>query len=277
MKRRRLAIVDEVVEVQFPDDLQAVADGLYADAAASTGDPTLTVQVQRRSAGLEVAIDGVPAGQAKGPPDLYELLQRELTYALLRQLCPRYLLLHAGAVEVEAACLLLPGDHDSGKSSLSLELGLRGRFFSDDVTPLTPDNLSAHPFPRELVLHAGTRQRHPALPRPTPCAHFEEYDYLPATLAGLTWGTPASVDGLVFPRRISGAAPRIRQLGPAEVARRLLEQCFDLEKLGVRSVEAVANLARRPAIEAHFDSADGVAPAVQNWARRLSESVVVAG
>lgn len=82
---------------------------------------------------------------------LYEDLQRELTHGLLQRLAPRYLLIHAGAVRMDDLALLIPGDHDSGKSSLSLGIGQIGSFYSDDVTPIDPATVTPRPFPRELV------------------------------------------------------------------------------------------------------------------------------
>ena len=264
--RRRFRVVDEVVELQAPGHLHQVIDSLYADAPVSIANTTLSVRIQIDPVGFGINIDGEAAGHAENRATLYEFLQRELTYALLDRLSPRFLLVHAGAVQIGTVCLLLPGNHDSGKSSLSYELGKHGKFYSDDVTPLHPATRCAIPFERELVLHAGTRTQHPGLPRPVDCAHFTDYDYLSARATGLCWAEPMVVSGLVFPQRATGSVARIIDVPPAETARRLLEQCFDLERLGVGSVDAVADLATRPAVEAHFDRASDIMPALRAWA-----------
>jgi hypothetical protein len=259
---RRFAVLDEVVDLSAPDELAEVVNALYADAPVTTAEATLSLHlrsVSQRftaciSSGNEQSTDKCEEW-CDTPSELYEVLQRELTYALLTHLAPRYLLVHAGAVQLGSTAMLMPGGHDSGKSSLALELGYKGQFFSDDVTPIDPQTLAAMSFPRELVLHTGTRSGHRPLPRPATCGRFEEYDYLAAGLADLTWASPTRVGALVFPHRRQGCVAQMDTVTPAESARRLLEQCFDLQKLGATSTDVVIALAQCPAVEVRFDRA----------------------
>jgi hypothetical protein len=274
---RRFAVLDEVVDLRAPDELAEVVSALYADAPATTAETTLSLHLASVSQRFTASISSgsISSGDRQSadkceqwcdtPSELYEVLQRELTYALLTHLAPRYLLVHAGAVQLGSTAVLLPGGHDSGKSSLALELGHRGQFFSDDVTPIHPQTLSAMSFQRELVLHTGTRSAHRPLPRPARCSRFEEYDYLAARQADLTWASPTRVGALVFPHRRQGYTAQMATVTPAESARRLLEQCFDLQRLGATSTDVVIDLAECPAVDVWFDRADQIAPMLLEW------------
>ncbi len=276
MRRRRFEVLDEVVEIQAPRDLGEIVDALYADARTTSVTPTIRLSLGATGNGWMLTTDGQAESEEtltegiRGPDGLYEVLQRELTYALLKRLAPRYLLMHAGAVRWGGIAVLLPGNHDSGKSSLALELGKTGSFYSDDVTPIDPNTLCAERFVRELVLHGGTRAGQPGLARPVACARFEAYDYLSAGLAGLSWAAPAPVGALVFPHRNSGSAAQLTPVTQAESARRLLEQCFDLERLGVISADTVSRLAQCPAVDVWFDQANQIAPLVHRWLQDMA-------
>ncbi|MFP6591160.1 MAG: hypothetical protein VCE12_11635, partial [Candidatus Latescibacterota bacterium] len=70
-----------------------------------------------------------------------------------------------------------------------------------------------------------------------------------------------------FPRRAEGVRVVLSsKVGPAESARCLLEQCFDLEGVGgVQAIDCAARLARLPAARVSFDDAADAVEPVWRW------------
>lgn len=58
-------------------------------------------------------------------------------------------------------------------------------------------------------------------------------------------------------------------VAPAESARRLLEQCLYLQRLGATSTDVVIALAQCPAVEVRFDRADQITPMLLEWVQSL--------
>lgn len=71
---------------------------------------------------------------------------------------PNVLFVHAAALEIGGAGVLLVGPTGSGKTTLSVGLAVRGsRFLSDEVGAIRLDELSLLPFPRAAGVRPGPR------------------------------------------------------------------------------------------------------------------------
>ena len=132
--------------------------------------------------------------------------------------------LHAGAVVTPGgAALLIAGPSGFGKTSLTLELLVRGLgFLSDDYAPIDLATGSVHPYPRTVGLLPGGSARtprvfveaaqKPELPRLLGKALIDVGDVLGEAVLATD---PVSVDNVVFldADRAEGAYPSVVHLG----------------------------------------------------------------
>ena len=219
----------------------------------------------RTPAGYVVDVAGQSSPARHTLSELFQDAEMEITEAALERLRQRYLPLHAAAVARHGAGLLVIGAHDAGKTSLACALARSGAtLLSDDMAPVRPSDLTVFPFPRDLILHEGTRRTLGGLPPSPGFKCFGGYRYLPPTTVSTGLPRAVPVCGLLFPRRAEGVRVVLSsKVGPAESARCLLEQGFDLEGVGgVQAIDCAARLARLPAARVSFD--DAVEP-VWRW------------
>jgi hypothetical protein len=282
--RRQLRLVDVDIDLSWSDPgLQIVGESLYADAPPGQlgGVP---INLRRTLGGYVVEVAAQSATERHTLSELFQDAEMEITEVALERLRHRYLPLHAAVVERAGAGLLLVGAHDAGKTSLACALARCGAtLLSDDVAPVRPADLTVFPFPRDLILHEGTRRALGGLPPSPGFKCFEGYRYLPPTTVS-TGPPPRAVPvcGLLFPHRAEGVPAVLSwPVGSAASARCLLEQCFDLEGVGgVQAIDCAARLARLPAARVGFgDAADAVEPVWRWWGsvRRQVASEVEAG
>lgn len=138
---------------------------------------------------------------------------------------PERIGLHAAALELDGALLILLGRARSGKSTLASELALRAptRFFCDDVLPLTPDGagVALGVAPR---LRLGAQALSPALAQACE-AHLALCDARYGWLAlpdQAPFGTQAPARALIRIERHPGAAARLVPLPKSEAIAELL-------------------------------------------------------
>ncbi len=189
-------------------------------------------------------------------------LEWRMTRALMEGLAHRYQL-HAGVVVRNGGALVVCGASGAGKTSLCVALGLRGAaVYSDEVAAFDMDALRVEPFPRDLIVHAGTQSLFPELASISvpPWKSFADRKHLPPR------GWCASAEGAVPCRarlftRLPGSGPSaLRPLGQAEAAQRILEQSFNVAQWEQRAIDAVAALVENhPAWELVFADARGAA------------------
>jgi hypothetical protein len=268
VRRRRFRLLDVVVEVSWrDDDLGAVATALFADAPSTADAPHLSIHLDGQHGNRWS--DEARGGRRRAP--LFQAVERQITEEVLRRGRASWWLLHAGAVAIGDRAWLVVGEPDAGKTSLTCALARAGGApFSDEVAPVSPADLRVHPFPRDLILHEGTRRGLPGLPPSPGFACFDGYRYLPPSLVGgAATGGPVAAGGLLFPCRQAGSGPRVTPVGAAEAARKLLEQCFDMQGVGgERAVDCAARLAALPAARVDFDLAADAVPAIAGWWQR---------
>jgi hypothetical protein len=238
-------------------DLEELAASLFrgariATAGVGVGD---RFDLQRGPGGYVLRQAGRTICGASDLTGAFRAMEWALTEACLAHL-DAYLQFHAGAVVCRGGAWLLPGSPEAGKTSLALALYAAGAtVWTDEVALLDPHTLVAVPFPRDLVVRRGTtRALVGALPAPAaPWQCTAEHSYLsPADLRSRP-RAQAPVVRLVFPRLAPGRCPRSRRLGPAEAARRLLDQALNGQHWHGAHITALARLvARCPATEVTF-------------------------
>ncbi len=276
---RLLRLVDVDIELSWDADLQAVGESLFVDAPM--GNPGgHHLELRRTADGYLLESAGVAGPGCRTLGEVFQEAEMTITEAALDSLRHRYLPVHGAVVAHQGVGLLIIGAHDAGKTSLGCALARSGAsLLSDEIAPVEPVDLVVSPFPRDLILHAGTCRSLGRL-QPSPgfkC--FDGYRYLPPS--AVSAGPPpaaVAVGGLLFPAREPGARPALHPQNPAHSARVLLEQCFDLEGLGgERAIDCVSRLVQLPAAAVAFNSAMDVLELVWRWWEQQVDSEVEVG
>ncbi|MCC7369097.1 MAG: hypothetical protein IT306_11780 [Chloroflexi bacterium] len=173
-----------------------------------------------------------------------------VTTALAEQLRHRLLLIHAGAVSNQDACILFPGPSGSGKSTLVAALVASGmRCFGDDVVLYDRERQQCLPFVRSITLKAGSptllsQQWGQQIEEPA-AARFGETPVTFLTPSADAWpAAPLPVRFVVVLERQRGVTAHLRQLSRIETLTLLLSQCFNHGTLGAAAVHAALDLLR---------------------------------
>lgn len=163
-----------------------------------------------------------------------------------------YFLLHAGAVVLNGAGVLLPAPSGYGKTSLTLALLLRGhRYFSDEFAVINPATGLLHAFPKPLTikddmlfpdLHHQQRCRVSGPPPGTPQAAWH---VLPADVGHQAADQSVPVRAIIFPRYDATAHPHIQPLAAGRALRLLFEHAFNALCFGQQSLHIATRLVRQ--------------------------------
>ncbi|MEW6751729.1 MAG: hypothetical protein AB1505_12250 [Candidatus Latescibacterota bacterium] len=273
--RRTRCLAEYAFSLEGDDaDLAGLADSLFSAAPeAPAGAVPQAFRLVRRSGTVVLLEDGRAVCRAPDLQGLFLQVEWHLTRAVMAAL-GRYLQLHGAAVVLPSGAVLAVGPPESGKTSLALGMALGGgRLAGDEVALVGPSGLRVTPFPRDLIVHDGTRALFPgrlAAPAVPAWKVFPGYVHAaPGELGLRTARRPAAIRRLVFPVRGGQGGAACRPVGPAEAARRLLEQVFSLPGQGARGVEIVGRLAEECApVEVPCDDAATAARLLLDLAAR---------
>jgi hypothetical protein len=169
----------------------------------------------------------------------------------------RRLLLHAGAVALNNAGLLLPGESKSGKSTLTLALLLRGcQYSSDEIVILDGTSLELLPSHNSLTLRSDVfslfSEFIPVLRRPASGSVPATEDHGEARLAPQTISTGGFqrclVRYIIFPRYVLNESVVIEPVRRSTAVLDMLRCCFDAGR------EVAATIAQLIAVARHADT-----------------------
>lgn len=240
-------IADWVAAVEGSDPLlRELAQELYSGARTHGGTPVTRLALELREDQFLLRQDGVERCRTADLSALFQEAEWALTVSAMAAL-DRFYQVHAGAVVRGGQAWLLVGPPDSGKTSLVLALARRGAaVLTDEVGLVEPARLRVAPFRRDLIVCPGTWSLFPELAdlvRLPPYKTAAEGWYLsPRLVGGQDLTGPADLVRLLFPQRLPEGGTTLQPLGQAEVARRLLEQSFNLDRWGGEGVEAIGRL-----------------------------------
>ena len=100
----------------------------------------------------EILVNGKKKYRTNSKPELFSRLDWIVTCNALSHL-QEFFQIHAGAVVKGRKVILLPAEHGSGKTTLTLNLtGNHYRCLSDDIVLIDPKSLMAIPFPRSFLI-----------------------------------------------------------------------------------------------------------------------------
>lgn len=146
---------------------------------------------------------------------------------------PRHAFVHAGVVSWRGRAVVIPGDSDSGKSTLTAELVKAGAGYLSDEFAVFDRIGQAHPFPRAIWL----RSSRTSMGVPT----------TPESLGGTTTRAVLPVGAIIITRYRRGARWQPVAASPGEGALALFRHAFSV----TRAPEFTLGVARAAANSAH--------------------------
>jgi hypothetical protein len=239
---QRYCLLDTCMLVRFGHRGQrrlvdSVIGHLKTDAAIV---PTVTLDISAEMLAnghihSNVYRDGVPMGYAQRLTRLGPLVLGIFWSAAINQ--HNFLFyIHAGAVGLGDACILLPAAPGSGKSSLTAALTHRGfRYFSDEIALIEPGTFMVNPMPLAVCakstgwnLIAGY---YPGiLSAPTHGRSDGKIVRYAAPPAARIQKTAASVTHIVFPRYDKASKTELRPMARSDALGHLMSECMALRQ-----------------------------------------------
>lgn len=251
-----------VLSVEGHDpELHQLANAIYSGARVDSGTADITFRLSRvNEDGLELyclSAADVEICRQRTLGDFFLDVEWTLTQQAMSGCCG-LIQVHAGAVAINGAGVLICGPPGSGKTSLVVGLAGHGAsVLSDEVGLLKTGVSTPHPrlvgtteliaFPRDLIVHRRTQQlfpraaygQEPSFKRfPDRChVSFDRLSQAPELAAAVP------LRQMLFTSFQPGCELALARLGPAAAARRLLLDTYNLESMGEECTELVAGVA----------------------------------
>ena len=189
--------------------------------------------------------DGVWLG-ADTEADLLDVVVGRLN-RLAFHLDPRRLHLHAAAVEVGGAGVILAGASGSGKSTVAVELLQRGAgYLTDECLTVTPGTSTVTAYPKPLTLKEGSIEhfgRDPNHPVTRIASATNGRSHLRATRLGAAVVPHTTIGVIVALRYSTEDPPDFHPLTPAEACVALLGDSLDGVRMGPSALDVLAPIA----------------------------------
>lgn len=152
--------------------------------------------------------------------------------------------LHAAAVEIGGAIVVLPGASGSGKSTIAAQLMERGHaYLTDETVCIGHGDLRARAHPKALCLDPASQRLigHPI--SPTTEIHDGTADVDPRMIGHGRISPGGAIGAVVFASHRAGARPELRPLDPTEALRRMLANAFSPPRIDQAAFAAIVRLA----------------------------------
>lgn len=157
-----------------------------------------------------------------------------------------FLFVHAGVVSLEGRGVMLPGPAEHGKSTTVAGLVRSGfDFLSDEAAAIDPADGTVHPFPRPLSLSpASLLALDGDAARIEPLGDRDRH-LSPDDLRAGSLGTSCPISFIVAPAYGAHVATTIEPMSRSETLRLLVEQTFNLDRLGGSGFRLLADVVRQ--------------------------------
>ncbi len=237
-------VIDHRIAFRSADaPIVAAIDG-FLGATASDDAPTLVFDVDRDPAGQV----GLHADDERRFADLDSLVAGlPMLLNLYATWTHHCVALHAGAVRSPSGeVVVLAAPPGSGKSTLTAALVAEGwDYLSDEAVGIRPGSLAAVGYPKRLSLDLAGRELLGLAPDVG-----DEVDpaALRADVACLS-GDVGAIGRVILPRFVEGAAVAFESLSPADAARELIANTFNLARVGQSGLDTICALAETIPVE----------------------------
>jgi len=190
----------------------------------------------------------------------------------------RLLQVHASAVTIDGATVVLPAVMNSGKSTLATALVAAGAgYLTDEAVAIDPGTGLVLPYPKAITLDPGSwtlfPDLEPPLVRDLPGLHHAKWYVHPDAIRAGAVASAAAPSALVFPVYDPERPTSLAPVTPVDAAAELARHCFNLPAMGQVGVDLIAQLASTipcAALSVH-DLDSGVA-AVRRAARAAADA-----
>lgn len=161
----------------------------------------------------------------------------------------RHLVLHAGGVEREGVGVALPGQMESGKTTLTAGLVRAGfSYLTDEAVAIDRETLEVQPYPKPLSIDRGAW---PLFPELEPHADLasdayksEQWQVPPSAIGGSTIGNPCPIGLIVFPQYSRGARITLEPMRRAEALVELTTNTFSFDAQARGALDLLAEVVR---------------------------------
>ena len=196
----------------------------------------------------ELFRDGSRIQQGNGPGAMLRWVIADVSARSLRTVGD-HVAVHAGVVARDGRATMLPAPPDHGKTTTTIGLVRAGfDFLSDECAAIGLADGLAHPFVRPLLPAPDSMALFPDLRATLPpwVESFRNLNFLvpPSALRPGCIGATSAVAFVVSPRFEAGSQTELHPVPRAEMLSLLLEQTFNLEVVGGRGVERLAEVLR---------------------------------
>ena len=259
--------------------LQELAEGVYSGARIAEGTAGMRYRLSRAAGQFVMSCGDEEICSQPALPEFFQDVEWALTAMAMARL-DHFLQIHAAAAQVSGQkAMVLIGSHGAGKTTLVVALARLGaRIFTDEVALLDPTRLELTPFRRDLILHAETQALFPDLAG-TAAPEFKRFaDYRYVSPKEIdpeeidpesSIPEPSPLGSMLFPRLEPGSAVSCSPVGPAEAARRLLAQSFNLGDFEEECTDVVGRVVENcAAVEWVFGDAREAAAQILTGAHR---------
>lgn len=160
----------------------------------------------------------------------------------------RLLQVHASAVTIDGATVVLPAVMNSGKSTLATALvAAGGGYLTDEAVAIDPGTGLVLPYPKAITLDPGSwtlfADLEPQLVRDLPRLHHAKWYVHPDAVRPGAIAPAAAPSTLVFPVYDPERPTLLEPVAPVDAAAELARHCFNLAAMGQVGVDLIARLA----------------------------------
>jgi hypothetical protein len=218
--------------VADPDGVIARLMSVFGTAPGEDDAARYTIAADPERAGNYVLTserDPVPDVTALGT--IVDWVIADVTRRGVASLGTTALSLHAGAVALDGAGVILPGISGAGKSTLAAGLVAAGAsYLSDEVAVIDAPGRTVRPFPRPLVLDPDSVRAIDGLEARIPASHeafrLLRYHVTPQDLGSTVAEGPVPIALVVLPEFAAGAATTVEPLSRGALLAALASHLF---------------------------------------------------
>ena len=196
-----------------------------------------------------ISVDGEERFAVLSPVAVLPHVEWAINTAVMRTL-PRFYQIHAGVVSRDGAGLILPGQPQSGKSTLVAGLVQRGfKYLSDEFALIDPDTLKLAPYPKAICIKQGSFE---AVQRAGVSFAFDRLFSKgekgkvrfvdPCRIRPDVVSGPVPVRLIIFPKYVGLQQPKLERISGARAVFELAQTSFAYHRFRGQAINLLADV-----------------------------------